>query len=260
MERSVGETLRMQIRGALCLVTGATSGIGRATAVRLAAEGAGLVLAGRDEAELRAAARQTGGIPLRSDLSEPEEADRLAAEATKAAGRIDILVNNAGEGWAGAFAEMDPDRADRLLRVNLEAPIRLTRALLPGMLEREAGHVVNVASIAGHVGVRDEAVYASSKAALIAFTESLRYELRGSAVGVSVVSPGVVQTSFFDRRGRPYERRFPKPTAAEDVAGAIVHAIERNRAEVFVPRWLGFPARLRGALPSLYRSLHGRFG
>jgi short-subunit dehydrogenase len=250
----------MRVRGAVCLVTGATSGIGRATAVRLAAGGAGLVLAGRDEGELRAAARQTGGVPIRSDLSDPGAGDRLAEDAVKAAGRIDVVVNNAGEGWAGAFAEMDPDRADRLLRVNLEAPIRITRALLPAMLERGAGHVVNVASIAGHVGVKDEAVYASTKAALIGFSESLRYELRGRGVGVSVVSPGVVRTSFFDRRGRPYERGFPRPVAPEDVAEAIAGAIEHERAEVFVPRWMGFPARLRGALPSLYRTLQGRFG
>jgi short-subunit dehydrogenase len=250
----------MRVRGAVCLVTGATSGIGRATAVRLAAGGAGLVLAGRDETELRAAARQTGGIPIRSDLSDTTAGDRLAEDAIKAAGRIDVLVNNAGEGWAGAFVDMDPDRADRLFRVNLESPIRLTRALLRAMLERGAGHVVNVASIAGHVGMRDEAVYASTKAALIAFSESLRYELRGTGVGVSVVSPGVVRTPFFERRGRPYERGFPKPVAPEDVAEAIAGAIEHERAEVFVPRWMGFPARLRGVAPSLYRALQGRFG
>jgi short-subunit dehydrogenase len=250
----------MHVRGSVCLVTGATSGIGRATAIRLAAGGAGLVLTGRDEDDLRAAARQTGGIPLRADLSDPDAGDRLAQEAVKAAGRIDVLVNNAGEGWAGAFAEMDPDHAARLVQVNLGAPIRLTRALLPDMLGRGSGHVVNVASIAGHVGVKDEAVYASTKAALIAFSESLRYELRGTPVGVSVVSPGVVRTPFFEHRGRAYERRFPKPVAPEDVAEAIAEAIEHDRAEVFVPRWMGVPARLRGGIPSVYRSLQDRFG
>jgi short-subunit dehydrogenase len=108
--------------------------------------------------------------------------------------------------------------------------------------------------------VKDEAVYASTKAALIAFSESLRYELRGTPVGVSVVSPGVVRTPFFEHRGRAYERRFPKPVAPEDVAEAIAEAIEHDRAEVFVPRWMGVPARLRGGIPSVYRSLQDRFG
>ncbi len=149
--------------------------------------------------------------------------------------------------------------AEDLVRVNLLAPMRLTRALLPGMLARGGGHVVNVASIAGHVGVREEAAYAATKAALIAFSDSLRYEVERT-VRVTVVNPGVVDTQFFERQGRPYGRRRPKPIPPERVAGAIVRAIERERAEVFIPRWMAFPARLRGALPGLYRTLARRFG
>jgi short-subunit dehydrogenase len=155
---------------------------------------------------------------------------------------------------------MEPDRADRLIRVNLAAPIRLTRAVLPGMLRHRRGHVVNVASIAGHVGVPDEAVYSATKAGLITFSDSLRYELDGTNVGVSVVSPGVVDTAFFDRRGRPYDRRFPRPIPAEPVAAAITKAIRNERPMVFVPSWGSFPARLRGGLPGVYRALARRFG
>jgi short-subunit dehydrogenase len=155
---------------------------------------------------------------------------------------------------------MPPDRAEHLVRTNLLAPIRLTRALLPGMVERGRGHIVNVASIAGHVGVRDEAVYAATKAGLVGFSESLRQELAGTPVGVSVVSPGVVDTAFFERRGRPYQRRSPRPIAPERVADAIVHAIRTGRPQVFVPRWMAFPAWLRGASPSVYRAGARRFG
>jgi len=250
----------VEVRGAVCLVTGATSGIGRATAIRLAAAGATLIAAGRDPAALEAVVQRTGAIALRSDLAETGAVEALADDAVKSAGRVDVLVNNAGEGWAGPLAEMDQEDAERLVRLNLLAPIGLTRALLPAMLERGRGHVVNVASIAGHVGVRDESVYASTKSGLIAFSESLRYELAGSGVGVSVVSPGVVRTAFFDRRGRPYDRRFPRLIPAEDVAEAIAGAIRHDRAEVFVPRWMGFPARLRGAAPGVYRFLAKRFG
>jgi len=173
---------------------------------------------------------------------------------------VDVLVNNAGFGWAGPFRGMSPDEIDALVRVNLLAPLLLTNLLLPGMQERGSGNVVNVASIAGHVGVRHEAAYAATKAGLVAFTESLRYELSGSGVTVTLVSPGVIDTAFFEREGRPYERSFPRMIKPEAVAAGIVRAIERDRADVFVPRWMAFPARLRGAVPGLYRRLAARFG
>jgi len=211
---------------------------------------------GRDHESLAGVARATGGAFLAADLSRGDDVDRLAEWA----GPVDLLVNNAGVGWAGMFSQMEPSRTEELVRVNLLAPIRLAELLLPGMLERGAGHIVNVASIAGHVGVRQEAVYSATKAGLIGFSESLRYEVAGSGVGVSVVAPGVVDTAFFDRAGRPYGRSFPRLIGADRVARAIVRAVERNRAEVFVPRWMAVPALLRGAMPGLYRRLAARFG
>ncbi len=119
---------------------------------------------------------------------------------------------------------------------------------------------MNVASIAGHVGVKDEAVYGSTKAGLIGFSESLRYELEGSGVQVSVVSPGAVQTSFFQRRGRPYGRSFPRPITPEQVADTVVRAIRSGRPQLYAPRWMALPVWLRGTWPGLYRMLAGRFG
>jgi short-subunit dehydrogenase len=171
-----------------------------------------------------------------------------------------VLVNNAGVGWAGEFAAMPETEIARLVQVDLTAALLLTRALIPGMAERGRGHVVSVGSIAGHAGGRGEAVYAACKAALAAFTESLRQEHARSPVGFSLVIPGPVATPFFDRRGVPYARTFPRPVPAERVAEAIVHAIRRDRAQVVVPRWLDGPMRLRGALPELYRPLVDRFG
>lgn len=246
----------VDVRGRTVLVTGASGGIGRATALELARLGALVRLSGRDEAALREVARATGGTYLVADLARPEEVDRLGTWA----GDVDVLVNNAGTGWAGRFVDMPPERVGELVAVNLLAPLRLTRALLPGMLARSRGHVVNVASIAGHVGPREEAVYAATKAALIAFSESLRYELAGTGVGVSVVSPGVVRTGFFDREGRPYRRRFPRMVEPEVVARAVARAVREERAEVFAPRWFAVPAWLRGAAPGLYRRLQARFG
>ena len=241
----------------MALVTGASGGIGRATAMALARAGASVKATGRDDGALKELARAGGGIEVYAeDLSAADGVDRVVQWA----GPVDVLVNNAGFGWWGPFADMDPDLAEGLVGVNLLAPMRLCAGLLPGMLERGRGHVVNVASIAGHVGVRNEAAYAATKAALIAFSESLRYEMRGSGVLVTVVSPGAVRTRFFEREGHPYGRRFPRAVAPERVAEAIREAVEDERREVFVPRWMAFPAWLRGAAPGLYRRLAARFG
>ena len=237
----------MKLAGALCLVTGASSGIGRATAGALAGRGARVIALGRD-------AERLAGVGERQvvwDLAEPEG---LAEEI----GRVDVLVNNAGFGWAGAVAET-PD-VEHLVAVNLVAPIQLARAFVPAMVAAGRGHVVNVASIAGFVGPRDEAVYSATKGGLIAFSESLRYELRGTGVGVTLVAPGVIATEFFERRGSPYDRAWPRPIPAARVAEAIAGAIEHERDEVFVPRWLSVVARLRGAAPGLFRVLTARFG
>jgi short-subunit dehydrogenase len=114
---------------------------------------------------------------------------------------------------------------------------------------------VNVASLVAHVPKESEAAYAATKAGLAGFTRSLYEELRESGIGVSLVSPAVVATRFFDERGEPYARRWPRPIAPERVAEATVAAIERNRAEVIVPCWLTIAARVYGGAPSLYRAL-----
>ena len=250
----------VDLRDAACLVTGGSGGIGGATCVALGRAGARTVASGRDREALREVSARTGGAWVAADLTLPGEAERLAEEARAALGPIDVLVNNAGAGWAGPFVDLEPEDIDGLVALNLTAHLRLTRAILPGMLERGRGHVVFVASIAGHLGVRDEAVYSATKAALIRFADSLRDEVAPAGVGVSVVSPGAVATGFFARRGRPYGRSFPRAISAERVARAVVRAVERNRPDVIVPRWLGIPARLKGALPGLYRLLSARFG
>jgi short-subunit dehydrogenase len=246
----------MRVDGRTALITGASSGIGRATAVALARAGARIKATGRDELALEQLAEELGGDHLAADLGIRAGVEDVA----RWAGEVDLLVNNAGFGWAGPFQGMATDDIEKMVRVNLLAPLALTGLLLPGMLERGRGHVVNVASIAGHVGVRHEAAYAATKAGLIAFTESLRYELAGSGVGVTLVSPGVIDTAFFEREGRPYDRLLPRMRRPEAVAAGIVRAVERGQADVFVPRWMAFPARLRGAMPGLYRRLAARFG
>ena len=250
----------MRLAGAVALVTGGSSGIGAAIACALAAAGTRLLIAGRDADRLAAVAEQTGGVALQADLATPDGPPELAAAALRAADHIDLLVNNAGIGWAGPIEQLTAAKADELIAVNLTAPIQLTRLLAPGMAERRHGRIVFVSSIAGATGVRGEAVYAAAKAGLACFAESLSYELADRGVGVSLIVPGVVDTPFFERRGRPYDRRRPVPIHSERIAHAVITATERDRSVVFVPRWMRFPARLHGLAPGAFRALASRFG
>jgi short-subunit dehydrogenase len=267
----------MRIRGAVALVTGASSGIGAATARSLAGLGATVVAHGRDADRLTRLARLAGPggpagpgagssgriVPLVGDLAVGAGiggARVLAEAALAAAGRVDILVNNAGAGLAAPFTSVGGDQLAELVAVNLTAPVELTRLLLPGMLGRGEGQVSFVTSIAGRTGVAGEAVYAATKAGLDTFAESLRLELAGTGVRVGVLVPGVVDTAFFDRRGRPYDRRRPRPLPADRVAAALVRAIATGRDERYAPGWLRLPVAVRALLPGTYRRLAGRFG
>ncbi|TVT60471.1 SDR family NAD(P)-dependent oxidoreductase [Amycolatopsis rhizosphaerae] len=250
----------MDVRGALAVVTGASSGIGAATALRLHEAGARLVLHGRDPGRLAALAGRTGGATLTADFADPAAVPAAAEEITRRFGEVDILVNNAGIGWAGPFAEMTAADVRRIVEVNLLTPVELTRALLPSLRARPRSSVMFVTSIAGRTGVAGEAVYSGVKAGVDAFAESLRFELADSAVHVGVVVPGVVDTAFFTRRGRPYQRSSPRPVPADRVALAVLRSLREGRAEAYVPGWLRLPVAVRGLMPSLYRTLATRFG
>jgi short-subunit dehydrogenase len=242
-------------------VTGASSGIGAAVARRLAAEGGWrLVLNGRDATRLAQVADRAAATGYAADLTRPGAGRQLAEFALERMGRVDLLVACAGIGWAGEFSSMPPGAIDEVIDVDLLATLHLVRQLVPHMVQAGSGRVVIVGSLAGAVGVRGEAVYSAAKAALAAFADALRYELRGTGVRVSLVVPGVVDTPFFERRGAPYRRSRPRPVPPERVADAVWCAVSRGRDEVYVPRWLRLPARIRGATPGLYRRLAATFG
>ncbi len=242
------------------LVTGASSGIGEATARALSERGARLLVHGRDRARTAAVARGTGGTALLADLTQAPAVRRLAADALAVHGRVDAVVANAGAGLCAPFTDTDPDDLTRILDLDLVAPVQLVRALLPGMLERDEGHLVLVGSVAGRTGVAGEAVYAAAKAGLDAFAESLRLELSGTGVGITSVLPGVVDTPFFAARGGAPPRRFPRPVRPEVVGDAVAQAIADGRAELWVPRWLRVAPAVRAAAPGLFRRLSARYG
>jgi short-subunit dehydrogenase len=245
----------MKLRDTVALITGGSSGIGAETARVLAARGARPLVVGRDRPRLERVARETAGIPIEADLAAPDGPMMACTRALEVADRVDILINNAGVGWAGSLEAMSDADMERVVATNLLAPLHLTRLLTPEMKEHGRGHLVFVSSIAGAVGVADEAVYSSTKAGVNAFADALREELAGGGIDVTVVVPGVVDTAFFTNRGVPYSRGWPRPIPSARVATAIVKAIEQRRSEVFVPGWMRFPARLSGGAPALFRRL-----
>jgi short-subunit dehydrogenase len=250
----------MRITGSVALITGASSGIGAAAAERLARRGARVIVHGRDEARLARLAGRLDTDFLVADLADGAAVDRLAETALELAGRVDILVHNAGIGWAGRFDIMPQSATAQLIAVNLVAPIRLTKAILPSMRAARRGHVVFVTSIAGRTAVAGEAVYAATKAGLDAFAESIAIELSGTGVRVGIFVPAVVDTPFFARRGVPYQRSHPRPRSVEQVADALVKMIAADRAERYAPRWLRLPVAVRATAPGAYRRLATRFG
>ena len=240
------------------LVTGASSGIGAATVRLLAAEGAYVVACGRDRAALACLAAETGARPAPGDLLQPATARHTVAAALAELGGLDVVVSNAGVGWAGRFEDMASGEIDRLLDVNLRSAAHLVHAALPH-LARPGGRLVLVGSIAGALGVPGEAWYSATKAGLHGFAEALRAEVAPSGMGVTLVTPGVVATRFFDRRNRGYDRVRPRPLPPERLAAAILTCLLDGHDEVMVPGWLALPARLHGGLPGLYRTLARRF-
>ncbi|MFL5803860.1 MAG: SDR family NAD(P)-dependent oxidoreductase [Roseiflexaceae bacterium] len=244
----------------VALITGASRGIGAATARELARRGYALALAARTAADLQALAAQLSAhgspaLPIPTDLRRPPEVSRLARIALAHFGRVDVLVNNAGVGVGNRqFARTDDDDIRAIMAVNLEAPIALTRALLPGMLERRRGAIVFVASIAGQIGLPASTLYSATKFGLRGFAIGLRREVLRQGIGVTIVSPGFIDTDM-----TAWLRGFPK-APPELVARAIADAITRPRREVIVPGYYRLAIWLERALPWLADALLSRRG
>jgi short-subunit dehydrogenase len=242
------------LAGLRAFITGGSSGIGAATARALAARGVSVAIGGRDLAALERVAADAGAVCVPGDLREPGCPRRSVEAAVAVLGGLDLLVSNAGIGWAGPFAAMSESDIDALLDVNLRAAAHLAHAAIPH-LKPGIGRLVFVGSIAGLVGAPSEAWYSATKAGLGCLAETLRAELRAAGVGVSLVSPGVVDTAFFERRKVPYQRQHPQLVSPQTAAEAIADAVDLGRDEVVIPAWLSFPARLKASFPGVYRLL-----
>jgi short-subunit dehydrogenase len=220
----------MNLAGAKVLLTGATGGLGQAIARALASRGATLTLTGRRADVLEPLAAELGGRALAADLADPAAPGRLLAEA----GEVDVLVANAGLPGSGALNSFSEEEIDRALTVNLRAPMLLAHGLTEAMVARGRGHLVFMSSLAGRAAPTGSSVYSATKFGLRGFGLALREDLAGTGVGVSVILPGFIsEAGMFAESGAklpPYVGT-KKP---DDVARAVVKAIEQNRAELDV--------------------------
>jgi short-subunit dehydrogenase len=223
----------MELAGRSALLTGATGGLGRAIAAALAARGARLILSGRKPEALESLATELPGDDHRvlpADLAAPAAAERLVAEA----GDVDALIANAGLPGAGLLTDFSSDEVTRALRVNLEAPILMARALYPAMVDRGSGHLVFVSSLSGKVASPRTSIYNATKFGLRGFAFGLRTDLSPLGVGVSVITPGFVREAgmFADSGAKPPPGM--GTTTPDRVGSAVVKAIEKDKLEIVV--------------------------
>ena len=244
----------MDLRGRRVLVTGGTRGSGAAQDRGLRDRSALPALVARPSAELAAVAAEIGGTAYPCDLSDVSAIDGLV-ERVEADGPVDVLINNAGVSNVGWFLDRTPEEIDQVLTVNLLAPMHLCRALLPRMLERGRGHVVNISSMAGVIAPPGLASYSASKAGLSHFTAGLRADLRDTPLRFTTVHLGSVSTDM-DEEARSYGpmRELAAKSGGRDITAmpvfvaAVLDAIEKERAQVRVPPAMA-PLAMAAELP-----------
>ncbi len=231
-----------KLHGKCALVTGAASGIGRAVALELAGAGVNLLLADRDEAGMQRTSElaHISGVEVEAfhyDAAVPGDLAELARCAQGQPGGIDILVNNAGITYHGPTDRMEVAHWERMLAINLYAPVRLTHELLPTLLSRREVHILNVCSVLGLVGLPKVCAYNTAKFGLVGYSESLRSEYGPQGVGVTALCPGLVRTNLFNAslsNGHEKQKNPPRwaTTTPERVARTAMRAIRRNRGLV----------------------------
>jgi len=268
----------VELGGARVLLTGGSRGIGPFIARALLARGARVTLAARSADDLAAVRHSIGSdrvATVAGDVTNQEDREAMVAEAEAAFGPTDVLVNNAGIEAILPFSEYTEDDIHAMVATNLDAPIQLCRLVVPGMLARGRGHIVNVASLAGKAPTPYNTVYAATKHGLIGFTYSLRAELHGTGVSASAVCPAfVAEAGFVTAYTEPnVSRGLGTETNPRRVARAVVRAIERDKPDVVVagalpqiadvslaisPRLTTFLARRLGGYDSLRREAQAR--
>ena len=257
---------RRRLTNCRAIVTGASSGIGRAIARRLAEEGVQLMLTARRESRLQDLADELAPFHtkvqvLAGDITDPAHRQRLLAETQQRLGGLDLLINNAGIGAIGPFLDADEDRLRRVMEVNFFAPVQLIRESSQLLAAGNSPMVVNIASVLGHRAVPAKVEYCASKFALHGFSDALRAELAQIGIDVLIVSPSTTQSEFFDHLGTssdesPTRRGMP----AKVVASHTVRAIKQGRHEVILSMGGKLLVWLDRICPPLMNRLIAKFG
>ena len=219
--------MTVQLKGKIAIVTGAGRGIGRAIALALGEAGARVALAARSEGEIRSVAQEIRGkdgdaLAIAADLTRDDEIERLVKQTVKEWGAVDILVNNAGWGKTATVVDSRVEDWDRTLQINLRAPMVLTRLVLPGMIAKKSGAVVNIGSISSKAGTANTSAYSASKFGMLGFTQSLFEEVREYGIKVSIILPGFVDTPLIPLNKRLDRGKMIQP---RDIAGAVMYVL-----------------------------------
>lgn len=226
----------MKLRDKVAIITGGGRGIGRATALALAGEGAAIVLAARSATEIEAAAcevREVGAqaLPLVTDVARKSDITHLVQRTLEAFGRIDILVNNAGIGLPlRDVVDLDLDEWSRILQINLTGPFLCAKAVLPSMIRRRSGRIINISSLGGQVGVAGNSAYGASKAGLLLLTRCLAAEVKRYGIDVNAVCPSGTDTQLLREMGRAEGRtNLMRP---EEIANTILFLVSPESSAV----------------------------
>ncbi len=239
------------------LLTGASGGIGHAIANAVADRGGRLIVTGRRGDVLDELIAKYGGRAVIVDLAERDDVERSAREA----GEVDILIANAGLPASGALDSFTVNEIDRALDVNLRAPMMLARQLVPAMVAKRCGHLLFVSSLYGKAASPGTAVYSATKYGLRGFAAALRQDLHGAGVGVSVVFPGVIRDAGMFADAKVDLPRGVGTSSPDEVANAVVAAIEKNRGEVDVaPLPVRLVSTAAGLAPELVAGVQRRLG
>ena len=254
----------MDFRDRVILITGASNGIGRRLAIDLAGKGALVVGCGRSQERLQQLLKEMrltspASTVFVCDVSDPAQVTAMIGKTLADFGRIDILINNAGIGMRQPFAEMSVETAAEIMRTNYLGTVYCTHEVLPSMIARGSGQIVNISSGAGKIGTLNMAGYCASKFAVNGLSESLYHELKPLGIHVSVVCPGPVRTEF----NRSFANTQPKSPPSlmmtpEAVSRAVIRVIETKKFELVTPGWLALICWFKRIMPNLFRVVFHR--
>ncbi len=257
------------LKNKVALVTGAATGVGEATSIAFAREGCDLVLATRKNAEglqataekIRAMGRKA--LTVMADVSKRDDVEKLCQAAIKEFGRVDILMNNAGVGLTCELKDMSQEDWEWIMGVNFWGTVYTLHYLLPHMIERKSGHIVNVSSGAGLMGLPAAGAYTASKFALVGLTEVLRTELERFGIGVTAVCPSVIRTNIFDSMPvKGFKKEVAQPPAIfrktpESAAKQIIRAVKWNQAVLVITANARILYYIKRVSPTLSRKVAG---